>query len=101
MAFTRADHDADSVDFHEKQVLHVVSASCVYGGRSERAKVAPEGVITVERMGRDRLLRLDALGWIGGAVGVVAAALRRNLVEELLLTLQDASRIRPTARSRG
>ncbi len=35
-------------------------------------------------MRRDRLLRLDARGGIGGAVGVVAAALRRHFVKEAL-----------------
>ena len=41
-------------------------------------------VQVLERMRRDRLLRLDARGRIGRAVGVVAAALRRHLVEEAL-----------------
>ena len=36
----------------------------------------------LERMRRDRLLRLDALGWIRRAVRVVTAALRRDFVEE-------------------
>ena len=38
----------------------------------------------LERVGRDRLLRLDARGDVGRAIGIVAAALRRDLVEQPL-----------------
>ena len=38
----------------------------------------------LERVRRDRLLRLDARGDVGRAIGVVAAALRRDLVEQPL-----------------
>ena len=54
------------------------------GHRLQLVDLVAREVQVLERVGGDRLLRLDARGGIGRAVGVVAAALRRDLVEEAL-----------------
>ena len=57
---------------------------CRIGHGLQLVDLVAREVQVLERVRRDRLLRLDARGGISRAVGVVAAALGRHLVEESL-----------------
>ena len=58
--------------------------SCRVRHRLQLVDLIAGEIQVLERVGGDRLLRLDARRDIGRAVGVVAAALRRDLVEQPL-----------------